>query len=244
MIAVFILLAAVTAVVFVRAIYNPGNQKNEIMGAMGKMQKEIFPNGQKDIEQGTKKLLQILNNNIDRDTAQKIFVKSSGICHLNSMREPFTKERLKNHLAPYALHHFDDETLSEFYDFILSKSEMARTMISVVESSREQARSINPNASEEDEMPEGFGEFGLEKTNPIPASSIADGYMYLNRLKLQNGMEISYTRIGSMRAPNIGETIDGYRIFSNDQEIAKIYICPYNKKTSTKAPKGFVLHST
>lgn len=94
---------------------------------------------------------------------------------------------------------------------------------------------------DKDEMPEGYGEFGLEKTNPIPTSSIVDSYFYLGRLRAQNGSEVTYDRIGSMDSENIKHTIDGYNLFVNGDIITTIYICPNNKKTSTKAPKGFKL---
>lgn len=35
----------------------------------------------------------------------------------------------------------------------------------------------NPSGTIEDEMPEGYGEFGIEITNPIPVSSIPDSYV-------------------------------------------------------------------
>lgn len=101
--------------------------------------------------------------------------------------------------------------------------------------------SSNPTGTDKDVMPEGYGEFGLEITNPIPTSSIPDSNFYLNSLRTQNGSEITFDRIGSMGAPNISHTIDAYTISANGQELATIYICPYNKKTSTKAPKGFIL---
>lgn len=84
--------------------------------------------------------------------------------------------------------------------------------------------------------------FGLEVTNPIATSSIPDSYFYLDRLKTKNGSSITYRRIGSMNAPNIKPLIDAYSISVNGKEIATIYICPYNKKTSTKAPPGFELY--
>ena len=97
------------------------------------------------------------------------------------------------------------------------------------------------NGTDQDEMPEGYGEFGLEITNPIPTSSVLESYNYLNNLTTNSGEKITYQRIGSMSAPNIEAIIDGYNIFSKDCEIATIYICPYNKKTSSKTPKNFNL---
>ena len=237
MTAILIIVGIVAVILIIRAANNQGGNKNELTNSLKKMNKEIFPNGQLDIDKGTKKLLQILNDNIDKNTAQNIFVKSSSICYITSMKGTFSKERLKQHLAPYALDYFNDDTLSEFYDFIISKNETA----SLIEIKREFSKSSNPKGTDKDVMPEGYGEFGLEITNPIPTSSIPDSYFYLNSLRTQNGSEITFNRIGSMGAPNISQTIDAYTISANEQELATIYICPYNKKTSTKAPKGFML---
>ena len=93
----------------------------------------------------------------------------------------------------------------------------------------------------EDMMPEGYGEFGLDITNPIPVHTIVGNKLYLDRLRTADGIKVSYDRIGSMHAPNIPSIIDGYRIFINEKQIATLYICPYNKKNSEKAPKGFKL---
>ena len=95
--------------------------------------------------------------------------------------------------------------------------------------------------TEEDVMPEGYGEFGLEITNPIPVKTIVGNKIYLDRLWTEDDVKVGYERIGSMQAPNIPSIIDGYRIFANGKKIATLYICPYNKKNSEKAPRGFKL---
>ena len=95
--------------------------------------------------------------------------------------------------------------------------------------------------TDKDVMPEGYGEFGLEITNPIPVHTVAGNQIYLERLHTADGVKVTYKRIGSMRAPNIPSIIDGYTIFAKGKEIATLYICPYNKKNSEKAPKGFQL---
>lgn len=183
--------------------------------------------------------LRILNYSIDEKTAQNIFVKSSSICYITSMKGSFSKERLKQHLAPYALNYFNDIAINKFYDYLLSKNVKAKEMNALFEITREFSKSSNPTGTDKDEMPEGYGDFGLEITNPIPTSSIPDSYIYLDSLRTKNGEEITYERIGSMTAPNIKHLIDAYRIFANGKQIAIIYICPYNKKNSKKAPNGF-----
>lgn len=239
MTAILIIAGIIALVLILRTVNNQGQKQNkgELNLLFEKMHKDIFPNGEKDIKEGTKELLRILNYKIDEKTAQNIFVKSSSICYTTVLNGRFSKERLKQHLAPYALDYFNDDTLSEFYDYILSKDEKG----SLIELAREYSKSSNPKGTDKDVMPESYGEFGLEVTNPIPTSSIPDSYFYLNNLRTQNGSEITFNRRGSLGAPNISQTIDAYIISANGQELATIYICPYNKKTSTKAPKGFIL---
>lgn len=100
---------------------------------------------------------------------------------------------------------------------------------------------LNAEGTEDDVMPEGIGEFGLEITNPIPVNTAFGSTAYLGRLRTMDGVKVGYDRIGSMKAPNITSVIDGYRITANEKEIAILYICPYNKKNSDRAPKGFKL---
>ena len=199
--------------------------------------KEVFPNDKEDIEDGANELLRILNHQIDKNTAKMIFIRSSCICYTTSLDDEFSIERLKQHLAPYALQYFDNQALSSFYTYLLSKNVRANYL----DASKKFSQISNPNGTDQDEMPEGYGEFGLEITNPIPTSSIPQNRFYLNRLRTIDNLTVTYDRIGSMRAKNIQSLIDGYRIFVNGKQIATLYICPYNKKTSTKAPKGFKL---
>jgi hypothetical protein len=90
-------------------------------------------------------------------------------------------------------------------------------------------------------MPEGTGEFGYDVTNPIPTNMINDSISYLERLYTNEGVKIEYERLGSTLSPNIKGVIDVYLIFVHGEEMARLHICPYNKKTSEKAPKGFYL---
>lgn len=100
---------------------------------------------------------------------------------------------------------------------------------------------LNNNATAEDIMPEGYGEFGHDLTNPIPVNSIMGNIAYLGKLRTLDGDRIQYNRIGSTKAPNIDMPIDTYRIIDNGKIIATLYISPYNKKNSQRSPKGFKL---
>ena len=93
-----------------------------------------------------------------------------------------------------------------------------------------------------DEIPGGHGEFGLCVTNPVPVKSIIANAIYLGKLRAANNEKITWDRIGSMSADNSSNPIDEYNIFDSDEvQIATIYISPYHKRISQKAPKGFKL---
>jgi hypothetical protein len=103
----------------------------------------------------------------------------------------------------------------------------------------EKLKILNSSGTDLDEMPEGSGEFGLEVTNPIPVCTVLGNFVYLSKLRTLNDEIITYERRGSTGTPTIKSIIDVYEIFCLDQQIAILYICPYNKKNSNRAPKGF-----
>lgn len=105
------------------------------------------------------------------------------------------------------------------------------------------ADSIENSGLSVDELPGGYGEFGLENTNPIPTNFSFGSNEYLSNLRTLNGETIKFSRIGSTSAENFPDTpIDRYRIESlNGEKLADLFICMYHKRNSRKAPEGFYL---
>jgi hypothetical protein len=100
----------------------------------------------------------------------------------------------------------------------------------------------NPQACKADEIPQGIGEFGLEKTNPIPTFGIPENETYLHSLRTLNGKVLSYRRTGSIEVENINKRVDEYEVFNfKGETIAFIYISPYHWTTSKKSPVGFYM---
>ncbi len=98
----------------------------------------------------------------------------------------------------------------------------------------------NSQATHLDNITEGLGDFGFDKSNPIPVYGIPEGKVYLDKLEFENGDTLSYSRIGSCRSSNINCIIDAYSIKNQDgEEKAVLYISPYHLKTSSKCPEGF-----
>lgn len=102
---------------------------------------------------------------------------------------------------------------------------------------------LNKDGTDQDTIPNGFGEFGYDITNPIPVNTIFGNTAYLARLRTLDDIKVTYERIGSFHSSVSKKPIDGYKIFANEKEIAVLYIDPYNKKNSNKAPKNFKLIS-
>ena len=99
---------------------------------------------------------------------------------------------------------------------------------------------MNVDGCSTDEMPNGIGEFGLDPTNPIPVNTIQGSMLYLGGLRAPDGTRVVSDRIGSFQVENITKPIDGYSIkHENGEELATIYISPYQAKNSSKAPIGF-----
>ena len=147
------------------------------------------------------------------------------------------------------------------FDFF-KKGEKKSLMHDMIESS-------NPNACKLDEIPQGFGEFGLMKTNPIPVYGIDNIPKYMDQLRYkyvsQKGTVMYYpikykrtvdsdnSEVGasifnasdiesSTSADNIGNYIDVYNIYSFDgsRKLSKFYLHSYHWKTSIKTPHGFI----
>jgi hypothetical protein len=91
-----------------------------------------------------------------------------------------------------------------------------------------------------DEIPKGYGPFGLCVTNPVPTQGILGSQKYLERLRTKAGQPIESNRRGSTQEKSVTSgNIDIYSITCNEADLGTIYICPYHKRNSQKAPEGF-----
>jgi hypothetical protein len=90
-----------------------------------------------------------------------------------------------------------------------------------------------------DEMPNGTGEYGLTETNPVPCRTVFGSTAYLGRLRAADGTKVTYERIGSTQSEVSSQPIDVYEISSRtSKKLATLYISPYQKRISRKAPRG------
>lgn len=93
-----------------------------------------------------------------------------------------------------------------------------------------------------DEMPNGRAEFGMTPSNPIPCKTVFGSTAYLSRLRTPDGTKVVYERVGSVASDVSPYPVDIYEIsHSNGQKLATLFISPYQKRISGKAPRGFKL---
>lgn len=98
----------------------------------------------------------------------------------------------------------------------------------------------NPQASSQDEIAQGSGQFGRVATNPVPVYGIPSNETYLQRLRDPAGQRLRWRRKGSIDVANIVNKVDEYEVFDNQGNVAAhIYISPYHWKTSDKPVHGF-----
>lgn len=98
------------------------------------------------------------------------------------------------------------------------------------------------NGVDTDDIPKGYGPYGLCNTNPVPTCGIFGSNEYLSQLRTRDGRAIESTRIGSTSAEDVTSgQIDMYAISSGGVSLGTIYLCPYHKRNSGKAPEGFHL---
>ncbi|OJU14957.1 MAG: hypothetical protein BGN84_11055 [Afipia sp. 62-7] len=93
-----------------------------------------------------------------------------------------------------------------------------------------------------DEMPNSTGDYGLTATNPIPCRTVFGSTAYLGRLRAADGSKVAYERLGSTQSSISPHPIDIYEVkHPNDGSLATLFISPYQKRISAKAPRGFIL---
>lgn len=101
------------------------------------------------------------------------------------------------------------------------------------------------DGTDADELPNSHGEFGTTLSNPIPCNSIMGSRLYLESLRTTDGSKITSERIGSFTSPVTTSPVDMYKItHTNGKELATLYLSPYQKRNSGKAPREFKLIST
>lgn len=128
------------------------------------------------------------------------------------------------------------------FDYFTKKREEKQAIHELYKAANEYRREARKNGVVTDDIPKGYGPFGLCQTNPIPTNGSSGSNDYLSRLRTNDGRAIGHSRIGSTSAPEVTSgMIDMYSISSQGVKLGTLYLCPYHRRTSGQAPEGFFL---
>ncbi len=93
-----------------------------------------------------------------------------------------------------------------------------------------------------DELPNVTGEFGRNPNNPIPTRTVFGSMSYLAQLRGPDGEKVNNSRRGSTSSSATASPVDIYDITDNDgRALAQLFISPYQKRNSRRAPDGLIL---
>lgn len=202
--------------------------------ALAKVFNLFFPNGMEEQKTLTNQLMNKLGNRYDIElvTNNYIFVLTCLFMDEDKSLDTVTEkvnQRLNNKLSK--------NDIGIIYNHAVENNKQLSQTVGLLNAMQRLCERGTAN----DVMPQGYGEFGLEVTNPIPIHGVPENEVYLRKLRLSDGSKIAWKRIGSCGAPNIEDIIDNYEICDQyGTRICNLYLCPYNRKTSSKTPKGFI----
>lgn len=225
---------------FLKKLFGGGNSSNkssELNSVMAQMMKNVFPNGSSQMENELSELASILG--VPTSKIRGTFGYACSRAFLGNC----DKEKLIMGIARH------DDGLSQaqidkFAKYVFAKYLKQSAGLPegpILEASLAAIGFTGDNGGfTYDEIPGGTGEFGLCINNPVPVNGIMANETYLSRLVTSDGMNITWTRLGSGGADNIDNPIDIYQIKDSlGNERPTIYISSYHPSTSNKAPKGY-----
>ena len=229
------------ALTFLKKLFGKGKTSNapkEMNNIMEQMRQTIFPGGTAQMKAELDELSSILGVQPDRirDTFGYACARVNiGKCDRETLM--FGIARHDDGLS--------DDQIEKFAKYIFTKQFKQSSGITdptFIEAflNAQGFLSDNYGGLKYDEIPGGYGEFGITMTNPVPVNGILASDKYLDGLETIDGFSIKWNRLGSGGADNIDNPIDIYKITDiNGRERDIIYISPYHSSTSNKAPKGY-----
>lgn len=220
-------------------LFNLFKKKRQKEKTLGKIFNEIFPGGKNEIAKDVSQLSLILNHNYSLSELEMQYVYAASYFHISSDK---SRQDIKRYILSRDDNIFSEPDTEKLYEF-LKKKFLQKThsgddnIIEIIS----KGVFAGDTGYDLDEIPEGFGEFGLDVTNPIPVQGIISNKVYLKRLITIESDKIRWKREGSAKTDNIENAIDIYKIFGTDGNfITKLFISPYHKRISNKVPKGFM----
>jgi len=216
--------------------------------AMKQVGAQIFPGGAADVQRDCERVGRIISGKLAPD-ALRGFV--TGCKTLIAISDTHTEEsfvrsfviRSENRITPeeaYDVLVYLTGECSAFDKMTMFAAKSGGELSSEMQQYISDLPKTYAQGVKADQLPNGSGEFGLELTNPVPTISIRSSNEYLSRLRYR-GHPVENNRNGSKQSPVTAGAVDVYQLTQNEQPVGTVYLCPYHRKTSSKAPRGFKL---
>lgn len=221
-------------------IFKKNKKQSELAKVMNQLQGQMFPGGKSEVMAQVNEVKKLLSGNYPMDAITGTFTYMTTMF---TVTQDKSAERVVRQGALRRPHNqISEEDAMTMYKYIVRRHLIQNfgTCDDMMFNTFYAAIGNSEDGCKTDVIPEGYGEYGLCSTNPVPVRGIASSEVYLGKLRLENGEAIKWQRVGSTGAPNIKNSIDIYRIHTvSGREVGLIYISPYQATTSKIAPKGY-----
>lgn len=216
------------------------SQKESVIEIVEEINQKLFPEGQEQMNNETRRLSSLLNNRYSLEDVKVAFLHACSIFLLSPDK---TQNSVISSIQYHPKNNLDRHSIIIVYQFVAEKFLLRRTENKTGDM-QVLLDYVNGNFNTgctENIIPEGYGPYGLTETNPIPTKGILANESYLSKLRTLKGEKINWKRIGSTNARNIENPIDIYNVTTEKGlDMGCIFISPYQNHTSTESPMGFV----
>lgn len=223
-------------------------QEREMDAAMRVVGERVFPGGEKDIIRDCERVDAITGGKIPPEKLRGFVAGCKTLVHLS---ESDDEARFVNSFLQRAAGGISEREAydmyvyfageARYYDLIKLQAKRNGADLSVLgDALFGDMPWIYSAGVRTDEIPGGYGEYGLVATNPIPTVSILGSNRYLGMLRFE-GHPVEASRFGSTSSEVTPGPVDRYMLTVAGSAVGSVFICPYHKRNSQKAPKGFTL---
>ncbi len=219
---------------------------------MAALQADIFPNGPTDAARDVTRVLALFHGKLGENECLECV---SGTKALLLISEDKSSDRIIPSIMVRAGNKITEAEAYSAYAYLLGEAtyldRMNKTINTatagknlkpegrkIFEDGMKHSSTVYESAVDADELPNGYGAYGTTISNPVLTVSVWCSTDYLNRLRF-NGKAITHDRFGSKHSEVTPGQTDIYQISCDGESLGTIFICPYHKRNSRKAPKGF-----
>jgi len=207
----------------------------------------IFPGGEADMARDCKRVDSLANGKIPQEKLKGFVAGCKTLLHISELdsEERFVRSfitRAEGRISEaeaYAIFSYIEGEARQYDTIAVHAGQMGGNPALLNEMLGDMPW-IYSEGTDQDQVPGGYGEFWLAASNPVPTVSVRGSNLYLGRLRYR-GKPVEANRLGSMSTDATPGSVDAYRLSIGGTDVGTVYLCPYHKRISRLAPRGFSL---